>query len=290
MSSFDGIVLHPKTLRQLEFVIIRPPSVVLLTAPDIYYLSEVASCLAAAILGLAPGRQTSSSNFLYIAPKAEERYGVDAAGRAIHFINQKSSTKDGAITKCLLISQADQLSLEGQNALLKLLEDLPPKNMVILTAPDKNSLLDTVVSRCQPLTLNKPEIDQAVIRLRSIYGDKDITNALRRADGWPGRAKHLLSQDGGASDDDMATAKGILGGSTFDRLVAVNQIGNDRQRAVKICELVALIAQKTLSGASLEPKSAKKWAKIAVAANETRQRLGQNANIKLSLTSMVLAW
>lgn len=290
MSGFDGIVLHVKTLRQLEAVLVKPPAVILLSAPDNYYLDEVASRLAAAALGLAPGKPTASSNFLELSPQPDERYGVEAAGRAIHFINQKSSAKSGAVTKCLLIHQSDQLSLEGQNALLKLLEDLPAKNMIILTAADKSSLLETVVSRCQPITLIKPESSEVSAWLQTMFEGKDTSTALRRADGWPGRAKQLLNQDATEVDDDMATTKSILGGTAFDRLAVINQIGNDRDRAVKLCELVALIAQRTLSEAKLEPKSAQKWAKIAVAANESCLRLAQNTNIKLTLTSMVLTW
>lgn len=61
--------------------------------------------------------------------------------------------------KAAIIHPAELLTIEAQNALLKTLEETGEHTIIILTAPQTDLLLPTVVSRCQIIKLaNKPEI------------------------------------------------------------------------------------------------------------------------------------
>lgn len=55
--------------------------------------------------------------------------------------------------KFVLIKEAQNLTLEAQNALLKTLEEPNATSLIILTAPDSDRLLATIVSRCQAVRL-----------------------------------------------------------------------------------------------------------------------------------------
>ena len=55
--------------------------------------------------------------------------------------------------KLFVIKQADKLTLSGQNALLKILEEPPENVIIILICSDSNILLPTVLSRCIKLSL-----------------------------------------------------------------------------------------------------------------------------------------
>ena len=57
-----------------------------------------------------------------------------------------------------IISEAQRMTIEAQNALLKTLEEPPAHSILILTAPSAKSLLPTTVSRCQIVRL-RAEID-----------------------------------------------------------------------------------------------------------------------------------
>lgn len=48
----------------------------------------------------------------------------------------------------LIIKESQHLTLEAQNALLKTLEEPPPRAKIILTAPNSLSVLSTIASRC----------------------------------------------------------------------------------------------------------------------------------------------
>lgn len=56
-----------------------------------------------------------------------------------------------------VIHQAESLTVEAQNALLKTLEEPPPHARVILESPTADVFLPTVVSRCQLINLGNQE-------------------------------------------------------------------------------------------------------------------------------------
>ncbi|MDO8461056.1 MAG: hypothetical protein Q7S38_01295 [bacterium] len=55
--------------------------------------------------------------------------------------------------KAALIKNAESLTPEAQNSLLKLIEEPPPNTIIILTASSKDSLLPTILSRCKIIEL-----------------------------------------------------------------------------------------------------------------------------------------
>ncbi len=55
----------------------------------------------------------------------------------------------GGGNRLIVINDANQATLEAQNALLKILEEPPPKTYIILTSNSNDQLLPTVISRCQ---------------------------------------------------------------------------------------------------------------------------------------------
>ena len=67
-------------------------------------------------------------------------------------------------TRVCLITDLHLATTEAANALLKTLEEPPPRVILVLTATDIGLLLPTVVSRCQVLAL-RPVATEVIIRL-----------------------------------------------------------------------------------------------------------------------------
>ncbi len=63
--------------------------------------------------------------------------------------HQLSLRPHSAKYKTGIILEAQRMTVEAQNALLKTLEEPPARSILILTAPSTKSLLPTIVSRCQ---------------------------------------------------------------------------------------------------------------------------------------------
>jgi len=64
-----------------------------------------------------------------------------------------------ALLKIALLNEAEKLTLPAQHALLKTLEEPPSNSIIILTAPNKEVLLPTIVSRCQIIRIRSEKID-----------------------------------------------------------------------------------------------------------------------------------
>ena len=69
--------------------------------------------------------------------------------RADAYVKPHSAQK-----KVYIIPEAERMNPQGQNALLKVLEEPPANVIFILLIPSKTMLLDTIVSRCVLLSLN----------------------------------------------------------------------------------------------------------------------------------------
>jgi DNA polymerase III gamma/tau subunit len=60
--------------------------------------------------------------------------------------------------KAAIIHEAHILTIEAQNAMLKILEEPPEQTYILLTADTKYSLLPTILSRCQLIELANPKM------------------------------------------------------------------------------------------------------------------------------------
>lgn len=61
-------------------------------------------------------------------------------------------------SKAIIIDEAELLTIEAQNALLKILEEPPAQTFIILSTTTKETLLPTILSRCQIIQLEDETI------------------------------------------------------------------------------------------------------------------------------------
>jgi len=99
--------------------------------------------------------------------------------------------------RVVIIAEADKMTIEASNALLKILEEPPPEMHLILTTARANALLPTIVSRCQRVDfhlLSDAEIISALEERRQIPAPQAQLVA-RIAQGSYARALELLQED-----------------------------------------------------------------------------------------------
>ncbi len=97
--------------------------------------------------------------------------------------------------KIYLFPRGQDMRVEAQNALLKILEEPPAYGVFILLTDNPEKLLPTVRSRCTLLQLEslpeellRPRLEQAFPQAQP----QDITAAIGRSGGWLGQALALL--------------------------------------------------------------------------------------------------
>ena len=87
---------------------------------------------------------------------------------------------------------------EGQNALLKVLEEPPPYGVFILLAENPEALLVTVRSRCTELKLLPLDMSLLEQQLRREFPDADnesLSAAAMRSGGYLGQARQILEEN-----------------------------------------------------------------------------------------------
>ena len=96
--------------------------------------------------------------------------------------------------KVAVINEIEKISVDGLNAILKILEE-PPKNTYFLLSTNfLNQIPLTIQSRCFDLRISSPEIEQSLEWL-SDYQTKDALKALEITNNLPIKAKHFLDNN-----------------------------------------------------------------------------------------------
>lgn len=110
--------------------------------------------------------------------------------------------------RVVIIDAADDLERSAANALLKNLEEPPPKSLFLLVAHAAQRLLPTIRSRCRQLRLSYLDDDAMASALEAALPDADeaeIRALARAGEGSPGRAIAFRGLDIGGLDRAMET-------------------------------------------------------------------------------------
>ena len=132
---------------------------------------------------------------LFVVTRGEDQrlVGIDRV-RALK--QEFSLTPAQSDRRVAVVVDAERLTDEAGNALLKLLEEPPPRSHIILTARDRDAVMETLVSRCRSLRvppLSRREV-LSFLEVRGVAADRARLLALL-AEGRPGYAIGL-AEDG----------------------------------------------------------------------------------------------
>jgi DNA polymerase III subunit delta' len=132
-------------------------------------------------------------DLVWLAPRGAQHLVEDVRERVIRAAAYRPFE---AAKRVFVIEEAEALRDESQNAMLKTLEEPAAFAHLILVSSEPEALLETIVSRCQPIEFSSlPAV--AVEAALATEGDADeVAAAARLAAGDIGRARFLLSPAG----------------------------------------------------------------------------------------------
>jgi DNA polymerase-3 subunit delta' len=181
VSEFAGVVGQDAAVTALEGQLARTggAGATLITGPEGVGRFLLAQSAARAILGspalVDAGRHPDLS---VLDPET----GIDGVREAVITLQRRPAMGPRQV---LIVRDADRLSIEAHNALLKLLEEPPAGAAVFVVAADSALLPETVVSRCR-LVRAHALTDEETARVLEAEGVP--ADASRDAEGSPGRA------------------------------------------------------------------------------------------------------
>ncbi|MFC4075568.1 DNA polymerase III subunit delta' [Salinithrix halophila] len=102
----------------------------------------------------------------------------------------------GGGTRVIIIRQAETMTLQAANSLLKFLEEPVSRMVAVLVTENVNAILPTILSRCQLLRFSSLAPDHIAQRLLEKGVDKDCARIASRLAGGIPEAEALAREDG----------------------------------------------------------------------------------------------
>lgn len=125
---------------------------------------------------------------------------VDDVRRLAEFFSKSPAS---APHRVAIVDAADDLNVNAANALLKTLEEPPPRGVLLMVSHSPGRLLPTIRSRCRRLAFHPLSLEGAAafVRARLEVTEEDALRLSRMAGGAPGKALALAAGQALAMDD-----------------------------------------------------------------------------------------
>ncbi len=144
-----------------------------------------------------------------------------------------------------------ELGTEGQNALLKVLEEPPSYAVTLLLANNPETVLTTVRSRCTELALLPLPRDTLISALQKDYPQADagdLEAAIARSGGYLGQAKALLEAGAGFSPQTDSFMKSYTQKNALELLTVLTAMGSwGKDRLIPELSQWLILLQQALS-------------------------------------------
>jgi len=237
--------------------------------------------------------------------------GTDSEGRVLEARAYRSSFLGRG--KAFIIDEAEMLEADGQNVLLKTLEEPPAGTLIILVTSSADRLLPTIRSRCQRVSftpLSEPEMAQWVQASLDVADPSERSWIAAFAEGSPGLARVAAEHSLHAWSSEIAPMLDQMAGGAFparfaDRVselasgVAESAVRRDEhaskdaagRRAMSLCFAVMGRTVRERIGAHVRgasgPGSLEAWIALPPLIAEAERALRSNVAPKFALSAFV---
>ncbi len=186
----------------------------------------------------------------------------------------------GAKRKVYIIDQADKMTSEAQNCLLKTLEEPPEFVTIILIGVNENAFLTTIKSRCMILHFNKIDDEQLKKYLQENYGMQNITqNMLQMYQGSIGKALSLKDKE-----DIYQALERLINQISSKDLIEITKsaeiLYKEKDEVFEMLDYMNILLLK-------KAKETYEYTNCIQIVENTKKRLKQNANYDMSIDNML---
>lgn len=281
----NDLLIHPITQRSIDGVIKSPPHALLLIGPSDIGKLSLAIGIAEQTLKIQRNKFADYAYKMHIQPEDGKAISIESVRLLEHFLALKVP-RDNSFNRAVIVEDADLLTHEAQNALLKTLEEPPQSTIIIMTASHQESLLPTIISRVQAISVQKPIKSELYDKFLSDYNQKDVDQAYAVSAGLPGLMQAILKDEDHALNDATQTARDILSMNSYQRLLKVDELAKDKTKAKDVIYILQQMAHISLQTA--QGDSAGKWQRIQSASYSASEALRASGQPKLVLTNLML--
>lgn len=240
MTEAQSILMHERTKKQLQLFTKNPSHALLITGLPGAGKGYLAQTAAAQLLGLKNLSDLEHYPYFIHVVRQEDKQeiSIDAVRELIHKLQLKTPGSRG-IRRVVIIEDAQLLSDEAQNSILKVLEEPPADTVIMLTAPSIRAVLPTISSRAQRLEVLPVPLKNATGYFDGEYGDKSVQSAWNLSEGALGLMIALLDDSKihplKSAVEDVRT---LLQQDTFERLITLDKLSKDKESLTIFLEAI----------------------------------------------------
>ena len=215
-------------------------------------------------------------DFLYIEPD-----GNSIKIEQIRYLQRKIQEKPIISNKKVyIVNDADKMTKEAQNCLLKTLEEPPEYSIIILIGSNENAFLNTIKSRCMKLTFQPIASEEIKQYMEKTYGMSNINeNMLEAFQGSIGKAIALKDKK-----EEYENIEKMIEKLDKTDMTELMQLGSalyqSKEEINDILEYMNIVLLKMT-------KENVKYANCIDIVENTKKRLHQNANYDMCIDNMI---
>lgn len=182
--------------------------------------------------------------------------------------------------KVYIIDNADRMTPEAQNCLLKTLEEPPEYIVIILICSNENNLLSTIKSRCTRLHFDKIENSEILDYINKNEPDKNISpNIIEFAQGSIGKALKL-SENLEMYENVEKLIEQMKSKDLIDIMKSAEQLYKSKEEIDFILEFINVILLKF-------GKQEHKYVKCIDIVENTKKRIKANSNYDMCIDNLI---
>lgn len=183
--------------------------------------------------------------------------------------------------KVYIIDEADSMTKEAQNCLLKTLEEPPEFAVIILIGSNESNFLSTIKSRCTIIKFNPIPSEQVKNYIEQKYDIHPISeNIILASEGSIGKAEILKDKQELYNAIDNILAK-IENMDLIDTLKKADIIYKSQEDKIDILEYINIILFR-------KSRQNAKYLNCINIIEDTKKRLNANSNYNMTIDNMIM--
>lgn len=261
-------LINPSSASRLKLFANNPPQAVGIFGYGSAYRRQVIDHFCRMLM---QQYKIKESTIFHIVPE-KNSIGIDEV-RAIRAHTRSQSQTE--LSRVIVIHDAQTLTKEAQNALLKLIEEPPSDTIYILSATDTAAILPTILSRLQSTTLRRLTSKQ----VGELSKEKQSLLAFLQNN------PELVAESNEEQSLLLAKVKQLLGVQFPERVAMCKAEYADRSTALNLIEQTISVMRGLLAGSSqrLDTRRIEKLCHSIETATVCHERIQKNGSTKANL-------
>jgi DNA polymerase III delta prime subunit len=278
------LAINKQTKHQLDKFLKSPSQALMVMGAIGGGQDYIARLATAGLLNCSVDELDNQPNLISIEKPADKKeIPIELVRELISRLRIKS-----AQTRVVLITQADKMTHEAQNALLKVLEEPNANTHFVLSV--SQAMLATAMSRAQKVTAYPISLAEARQHY-SDFADKEVESAWNISEGSAGTLDQILrAGNESAEKSAISVAKQFMSANRYQRVIMIDEISKNRELALDFLEALTKVLKALHHAQIKRDGQAKLKAFIASrkAIEKSRTSIAANGSVKLALLSLVV--